>query len=69
LRVEEIVDKGQRLMIRKKSNFPSPGGRGLRGGGYNRLKYLLIHPHPDPLPSREREIFDFLRDHQGSGLK
>ncbi len=42
---------------------PAEGG-GLRGGGYNRLKFYLIHPHPGPLPSREREIFDFLRNHQ-----
>jgi hypothetical protein len=36
----------------------------LAGGGYNRLKYHLIHPQPGPLPSTEREIFDFLRDRQ-----
>jgi iron complex transport system substrate-binding protein len=29
--------------------FPSPGGRGMRGGGQD-----TIHPHPHPLPSRER---------------
>ncbi len=29
---------------------PSPGGRGLRGGGRN-----ATHPHPHPLLSRERE--------------
>jgi hypothetical protein len=31
---------------------PSPDGRGWRGGGFS---YYL--PHPDPLPSREREFF------------
>ncbi|NVM25905.1 MAG: hypothetical protein HWN70_08315, partial [Desulfobacterales bacterium] len=39
--------------------FPSPGGRGLRGGGCKYLKCCLIHPHPNPLPSRERGFFDF----------
>jgi len=46
--------------------------RGLRGGGCNYLKCCLIDPHPNcsaklaacPLPSREREFFDFLRSHQ-----
>jgi iron complex transport system substrate-binding protein len=32
----------------KLKNLPSPGERGLRGGG------KPIHPHPNPLPSRER---------------
>jgi iron complex transport system substrate-binding protein len=32
--------------------IPSPGGRGLRGGGGNTTH---PHPHPHPLPSRERE--------------
>ncbi len=34
-----------------KRNFPSPRGRGLRGGGNESHS----HPHPTPLPSRERE--------------
>jgi hypothetical protein len=50
--------------------------REVRVAGYNRLKYLLIHPHPGPwsppappeagkpLPSREREVFGFLQFHQ-----
>jgi len=27
-----------------------------RGGGYNPLKSPLFHPHPNPLPSRERGL-------------
>jgi hypothetical protein len=34
-------------------NLPSPGGRGLRGGG---TSLVTFHPHPNPLPSRERVI-------------
>ena len=34
-------------------------GKGSNLGGYNWLKYLLIHPRPDPLPSREREFWTF----------
>jgi hypothetical protein len=38
--------------------FPSPGGRGLRGGGlYYPVFAFKYHPHPDPLPSRERGVF------------
>jgi len=33
--------------------FPSPCGRGLRGGGIHG-----DHPHPSPLPSRERAVDD-----------
>ncbi|MDO9527561.1 MAG: hypothetical protein Q7J27_00195, partial [Syntrophales bacterium] len=35
-----------------------------RGGGRKYLKWRCIHPHPSPLPSREREGYDFLRDWQ-----
>jgi hypothetical protein len=45
------------------------GGRGSRGGGYKWMKFHFIHPHPNPLPSREREFFDFLRDHRYSRSK
>ncbi len=34
--------------------IPSPCGRGLRGGV---TKLVIKHPHPNPLPSRERELF------------
>jgi hypothetical protein len=45
------------------------------------MKFHFIHPHPNPwsplappkagkpIPSREREVFDFLRDHQYSMFK
>jgi hypothetical protein len=36
-----------RLVSKKKLDFPSPSGRGLRGGG---------HPHPNPPPSRGRAL-------------
>jgi len=35
----------------KPQELPSPGGRGVRGGGQ---KKVIMHPHPGPLPSRER---------------
>src|SRR5215510_9997346 len=35
---------------------PSPGGRELEGGGFA----AAWHPHPGPLPSRERENPPFL---------
>jgi hypothetical protein len=51
--------KGNREAVPQPA-FPSPGGRGLRGGGYNLLKITPFHPHPNPLPSRERECLAFL---------
>ena len=50
------------LMKVLKVNFPSPGGRGLRGRSNNMLKLHVDHPHPDPLPSREREFLGFYED-------
>jgi hypothetical protein len=32
------------------------------GGGDKCLKFRFIHPHPGPLPSRERELLDYFRD-------
>jgi hypothetical protein len=32
---------------------------GDKGEGDNKLKNQLIHPHPNPLPSRERGAFGF----------
>jgi hypothetical protein len=37
---------------RSTQELPSPGERGWRGGGN-----WAFHPHPNHLPSREREIF------------
>jgi hypothetical protein len=45
-------------MNSQKVRFPRPlskiprqrGGRGVRGGVYNRLKFHLIHPHLYPPP-------------------
>jgi hypothetical protein len=35
------------------SQLPSPCGRGQRGGVTFRV---IFHPHPNPLPSREKEL-------------
>ena len=47
-------------MVRNRQNktFPSPGGRGLRGGGIiNRcLHFIFFHPHLGPPPSRGRRF-------------
>jgi len=43
------------------SNPPAPGGRGLRGGGVTYCNVTVYHPHPNPLPSRERKFSDFVR--------
>jgi hypothetical protein len=41
-----------------KTHFPSPGGRGLRGGGMIKrlISYLFYHPHLHPPPSRGRNF-------------
>ena len=53
---------------RKASNDPpSPGGRGLGGGGQRLENKGLSHPHPNPPPSRGRGHDRELNspDHQG----
>jgi hypothetical protein len=77
---QEVVEKFPFNTNISPLNFPSPGGRGLRGGGFSLyhskfsslLNALIInlhnHPHPGPLPSRERGIC-FSTPSEGGGNK
>lgn len=44
--------------------FPPLVGGDKGEGEHNCLKCRCFYPHPNPLPSREREFSDFLRSHQ-----
>ena len=56
-----IISRGVTIVNRKNLyHFPSPGGRELEGGG--------IHPHLNPLPSRERKFTrNCVEHHNASG--
>jgi hypothetical protein len=45
----------------EKVRFPLPWREGIKGRGAISFCHF-IHPHLDPLPSREREPSNFLRD-------
>jgi hypothetical protein len=58
--IPKIVMKSTPFFETLKMIFPLPLREGMKGRG-KISEVLFIHPHPNPLPSRERVYFGFNR--------